>query len=282
MANKLIYTTVDGNMQVEHYSDHIHLCRISEGGTCNTVVRENMLVYVYSGEVDFMVGGHTTTLRPGGTYLLRRNHKAQKRAHTGPHGEPMEGMFIYLPQRMMRRLAQELRIDLSDVKSWGRNRSFVLLPENPMLDHFFASLRSYFSYDNFPSEKLFDVRVMELVLTVLEIKPELKSVLFDFTEIGKIDIAQFMENNYTSVLSLNDYAHFTGRSLSAFKKEFSEIYGMPPMRWIIERRLEEAHRLITAGRKPKDVYTEVGFKNLSHFSKAFKQKFGIAPSEVCR
>ncbi|MDR0725200.1 MAG: helix-turn-helix domain-containing protein, partial [Prevotellaceae bacterium] len=33
------------------------------------------------------------------------------------------------------------------------------------------------------------------------------------------------------------------------------------------------------GKKVSDVYLEVGFKNLSHFSRVFKQQFGYAPTK---
>jgi AraC-like DNA-binding protein len=32
--------------------------------------------------------------------------------------------------------------------------------------------------------------------------------------------------------------------------------------------------------KPVDVYLNLGFEDLSHFSFAFKKQFGIAPSEL--
>ena len=190
----------------------------------------------------------------------------------------MEALFVYLPQRMMRRFAQEASIDLGGMRRWTGQMPYVMLPQNALFAQFFQSLRGYFEVDAFPSEKLVDVKMLELVLTLLEVRPDLKPLLFDFAEPWKIDISHFMEQNYTSDLNLDDFAHFTGRSLASFKKEFSSIYGEPPMRWIIGRRLAEAKHRIEQGAKTKDVYRAVGFKNLSHFSKAFKQKYGIVPS----
>jgi AraC-like DNA-binding protein len=52
-----------------------------------------------------------------------------------------------------------------------------------------------------------------------------------------------------------------------------------PENWLRERRLEEAKYLISEkGQKPSEVYYKVGFENLSHFSTAFKQKFGYTAS----
>jgi AraC-like DNA-binding protein len=47
----------------------------------------------------------------------------------------------------------------------------------------------------------------------------------------------------------------------------------------MEKRLNVAHEKIrNEHRKVSDVYLEVGFKNLSHFSTAYKKQFGVAPT----
>ncbi|MCD8072613.1 MAG: AraC family transcriptional regulator, partial [Alistipes sp.] len=51
-------------------------------------------------------------------------------------------------------------------------------------------------------------------------------------------------------------------------------------KWIIQRRLNAAYALIREeGKRVSDVYTEVGFKNLSHFSVAFKKQYGFPPGK---
>jgi AraC-like DNA-binding protein len=48
-----------------------------------------------------------------------------------------------------------------------------------------------------------------------------------------------------------------------------------------QRRLREAHYLIKEkGRMPSDVYLEIGFEDLSHFSFAFKKMYGVPPSRL--
>lgn len=59
-----------------------------------------------------------------------------------------------------------------------------------------------------------------------------------------------------------------------------------PFRWIVEQRLELAARLLAnprqASRTITDIAFGVGFKDTSHFSRAFKQRYGIGPREYRR
>lgn len=103
-------------------------------------------------------------------------------------------------------------------------------------------------------------------------------MLFDFTEPWKIDIMEFLEENYMYELSMEEIASYTGRSLATFKRDFAKISDLTPQKWLINKRLKVAHDLITTqNMKVSDVYVDVGFKNLSHFYAAFKKQFGYSP-----
>lgn len=103
----------------------------------------------------------------------------------------------------------------------------------------------------------------------------------DFNDPGKIDLEDFMNKNYCFNVSLERFAYLSGRSLTAFKQDFNKIFVMPPGRWLLNKRLQEAHHLITdKKRRPSAVYLELGFEDLSHFSFAFKKLFGVSPSQL--
>ncbi|WP_242675503.1 helix-turn-helix domain-containing protein [Niastella koreensis] len=56
---------------------------------------------------------------------------------------------------------------------------------------------------------------------------------------------------------------------------------MPPQKWLLQKRLELAHYLITEKKnRPADVYLEAGFEDLSHFSFAFKKQYGYPPASL--
>ena len=62
--------------------------------------------------------------------------------------------------------------------------------------------------------------------------------------------------------------------------------GTSPARWILQRRLEQASRLLAdsrqADRTITDIAFSVGFKDASHFTRAFKNTHGCCPREYRR
>ena len=89
-----------------------------------------------------------------------------------------------------------------------------------------------------------------------------------------------MDENYMYDLSVEQIAGFTGRSLAAFKRDFKKLSPLPPQKWLMKKRLNVAHDKIQHENKEvSDVYLEVGFKNLSHFSSAYKKQYGVSPSK---
>ena len=74
----------------------------------------------------------------------------------------------------------------------------------------------------------------------------------------------------------------TARNTTALAHcDFRKAFHTTPQKWLTQKRLELAHyQLGEKHRKPGDVYIEVGFENLSHFSFAFKKHFGYTPSEL--
>lgn len=111
--------------------------------------------------------------------------------------------------------------------------------------------------------------------------PNLKDLLFDFSEPGKIDLQAYMNEHYQYNGDLNHFAYLTGSSLSTFKRDFEKIYHTTPSKWLIQKKLEDAHYLLKEKKlKSTEVYLEVGFKDYSHFFVAFKKLLGIALSLV--
>ena len=143
----------------------------------------------------------------------------------------------------------------------------------------FESLVPYFDAGIQPDEDILMLKMQEGMRAILKTDESLYASLFDFVEPWKIDIVDFMEKNYMNELSMEEMAYYTGRSLATFKRDFKKVSELTPQKWLICRRLEAARTLILkGGKKVSDICLDVGFKNLSHFSKLYKERYGIAPT----
>ncbi|WP_431241360.1 helix-turn-helix domain-containing protein [Flavobacterium sp. P21] len=143
-----------------------------------------------------------------------------------------------------------------------------------------ASLIPYFDMDELP-EDIASLKITEAITILRAIDKDIDNVLANFEEPGKIDLAGFMEKNFMFNLPLEKFSYLTGRSLTTFKRDFSKTFDSTPQRWLTKKRLELAHYQFAEKRKkPIDVCYETGFENLSHFSVAFKKRFGYAPTDL--
>lgn len=80
-------------------------------------------------------------------------------------------------------------------------------------------------------------------------------------------------------ISLDDLAGLCGLGRFPFLKQFKRTIGMTPHAWLLRLRLERACGLLSRSGQPIiDVAHAVGFYDQSHFNRAFRQAFGVAPS----
>jgi len=80
-------------------------------------------------------------------------------------------------------------------------------------------------------------------------------------------------------ITLDDLAGLCGLGRFPFLKQFKRTIGMTPHAWLLRLRLERACGLLSrSGQSIIDVAHAVGFYDQSHFNRAFRQAFGVAPS----
>jgi AraC-like DNA-binding protein len=157
----------------------------------------------------------------------------------------------------------------------------ITFKKHPLLDSYLASLMPYFEMQEVLPENIISIKVEEAINILRTIKPEIDNLLANFETPGKINLTDFMEKNYMFNMTIDKFAKLTGRSLTTFKRDFKKAFKTTPQKWLTQKRLELAHyHLREKKRKPVDVYFEVGFENLSHFSYSFKKFFGYNPTEI--
>lgn len=241
--------------------------------------REHTLIYLCEGELEIDERGKKTTLHPGGCAFMRRDNRMwlQKRVE---EGMSYRSVVLKFSRAFLREFYHTLNREELPLHSKRDKASLVVLPGGrPDIKSLFESVIPFFEKGERPSEKLLKLKMTEGVYALLRTDINLYASLFDFTEPWKIDILDYMNENYMCDLSMDEMASYTGRSLSTFKRDFAKVSDLTPQKWIIRRRLKAAHELLASGKqRVTDVCYHVGFKNLSHFSKIYKETYGVAPS----
>ncbi|MGB5989942.1 MAG: AraC family transcriptional regulator [Marinifilaceae bacterium] len=262
--------------------DTFYYCQFYDEEKFERHVSNHMLAYIYSGEMVLIDNGKQEILRKGEAVFIRRNHTMQKIKRPSST-EPFRALFIVFTTPLLKQFLKDNKQISYLSAEQTDNKKFIYLEKHPFIENFFTSLDSYFNTKLSPTYELLNIKLQEALLVLMELDKSLFTYLFDFKEEWKIDLYKFMEVNYKADLSLNEFANFTGRSLSAFKRDFEKIYSTSPHKWIMNKRLEEAHTsLLSKHMQVSELAYELGFKNLSHFSNAFKTKYGLSPTALIK
>lgn len=246
---------------------------------CTHENREHTLIYLCSGKLEIEEHGKKTILCPGDCAFMRRDNRMwlQKKVEDS---KPYRSVVLKFSRVFLREFYQILNRQQIPADSKREKMSLRVLPKNrPDICSLFESVIPYFNSGEKPSEEVLKLKMIEGVYILLNTDRNLYASLFDFVEPWKIDILDYLNDNYMCDLSMEEIASYTGRSLATFKRDFAKVSDLTPQRWIIKRRLEAAHDLIKSGKKKvTEACFDVGFKNLSHFSKIYKEAYGVAPS----
>ena len=90
----------------------------------------------------------------------------------------------------------------------------------------------------------------------------------------------YMEQNFQNDISIEDIAHVIGINRSYFGKIFRNTMGKSPQEFLIGYRMFKAAELLKLTTlSVADIGNAVGYENPLHFSRAFKNTYGVSPKK---
>ncbi len=262
--------------QLNRYADLVLVCNGDRRYGGEITLADNVLVGVLAGELKVVQAERTRHAGAGDTLLLPRNQPATL-LKVPKDGVAYQAVVLTLPSALVRAYYAQHPPALAQPAA----PEPLLFPSNPLLQSLFASLLPYLELRQPLPEKLLAGKITEALEILRSLDPHSDRVLANFAEPGKVNLVDFMEANYLFNLPLTTFSYLTGRSLTTFKRDFKKAFHLSPQRWLTQKRLARAHyQLATTSRKPVELYLEVGFENLAHFSFAFKKQFGYPPTAL--
>lgn len=267
---------------LNNYGDIVYSCLIPHDTDWEHRRPDHSVIFVRSGKLIVEDHGESQEVAAGNYVFIRRNCTVNiTKVSLGE--VPYRGVLIILQRNRLKeyyaRLTQGAGKLPRDVKAI--DEAAKILPRSAAVEGLFSSLLPYIDMGERPTDELLALKLQEAIMALLATDRRFYPTLFDFNETWKIDILDFLEQNFTEDMTLEEFASYTGRSLATFKRDFAKICSTTPQRWIMEHRLDRARQLLASDHlSATDVAYRVGFKNRSHFSSAFKHRFGYAPSEA--
>lgn len=256
----------------------IDQCIVTAGERGTFFLEQHLLYIVLGGAVTLTCGRQSWTVRKNEMILLRKTHSISYEKQGAEDTGLFESLLFAINDDLLKDFLTSQHVQIPQMtEELGTQVS----PMSERLVAYCWSLAPYFNAPSQTNPGLLRLKVMELLYNVMDCSKNIFRQMLQLRQPVKTDIHRVVEENYTLPISLDELAYLSGRSLSSFKREFVDIYGESPARWIREKRLSKAHDMLcSSSLSVADVAYSLGFENPTHFSRIFKQKYGCAPSEL--
>jgi hypothetical protein len=186
------------------------------------------MVYILSGKLEINEGGKITYLRKGECAFVRKDNRVSMNKMP-QKGEQYKSIWLTFTRKFLREFYRTLDKKQLPADAKRQKISLYKLPaDRPDIRSLFESITPYFDSPIPPTDELLKLKMTEGVYILLNTDKNVYASLFDFAEPWKIDILEFLNENYMYDLSMEEIASYTGRSLTVFKRDFAKISDLPP------------------------------------------------------
>ncbi|WP_242202071.1 helix-turn-helix domain-containing protein [Aestuariivivens insulae] len=257
--------------------------------TCG-VVDEEVGVYTQSDYIIYVLSGKKTWRTIENEWLMEAGQTIYVKKGAAIVRQFFEDDFcmfgFFLPDDIIREALKDVihNIPINNQINIHQFTATKLLPKDYIND-FIKSMYPYFKDRKEPPEAILRLKLKELLINILYNCENdlLVSYLKSVTINPEPSLTHIMETNFTFNLRLEEFAKMCHRSLSKFKRDFFNHYNTTPGKWLSNKRLEHAAGLLlNSNSNITQVAFDCGFEDVSHFSRAFKEKFGMSPSNYCK
>ena len=91
---------------------------------------------------------------------------------------------------------------------------------------------------------------------------------------------EYMNLNFDKQISIGELSRIVNLSQTYFRKLFKQAYGLSPIEYLNNIRINKAKRMLCHGRDPiGEISRKTGFCDIFYFSRTFKNKVGMSPKD---
>jgi len=140
----------------------------------------------------------------------------------------------------------------------------------------------YFYNQHVVTDEILAIKIKEVLLLLLSSRKaeDVALLLEHFVNKRTASFKEVVETHVLSEITLEELSQLCNMSLSTFKRQFKKIYNTTPNEYLFDKRLENSKKLLaTSEHSIDEIALLSGFKTTAHFSRKFKEKYSIPPSQ---
>ena len=216
-----------------------------------------------------------------GTGLLMKCGNYLNHWHQNKYNSENEVIGIHLYPELIKQIYNDNIPKFLLPKKEIKPTTIQVLKGINILKPYIDSLLFYFDNPQIVDDEIIILKIKELISILYKFnKHNIRELLHNLFNPLEFDFKKTIQANIFENLSINELAHLTNLSLSTFKRKFRETYSDSPAAYIKKKRLEKAEGLLKISNdRIIDICLNCGFNNLDNFSKSFKKKYGLTPTE---
>ncbi|KLV04570.1 MULTISPECIES: AraC family transcriptional regulator [Photobacterium] len=221
--------------------------------------------------------------RPGESYVLAAGESVNIDFPEARLDQPTKCLTIEISREKVRQVANQLCLaDSTYEQSSDMLPMAWHTPNAPQTQALIHKLSHVFEEHSRDRMLVADLAITELVLRLLRQNTchfVLQHSQDEPDSHGLNAALHLVRKNVTSDLDIDMLCKAACMSRTNLYQKFKLLLNCTPAEFIINTKLEAAARLLNAGGNITEVSYTLGFRHPSHFTRRFKQKFGLSPRQ---
>lgn len=244
-------------------------------------LQQNLFTFLLEGEKTIHFAGTQVSVKPHQFILLAAGNCLMSEKIAAP-GAAYHSILFFFDGKLLPDFFERHSTLPGKPAKQPNNLPFLLFEKDAFLVHFIHSLDCLLTGDKPIHNDLQKIKLEELFLYLSLKYPGQMQQLRNMSSEANEDliIRQAVTSNINNNITVEELAFLCNMSLSSFKRRFARIYNKSPNKWLLEKRMEMAAKMLRQdNRKASEIYYELGYENLSSFIQSFKQAYGITPKQ---
>jgi len=262
--------------------DYSEVGNHKEGNLIDRRVNDHALHYFHNGAGEYFLDGKSYKIELGSVFIVRPGHCFSFRLENNPRPHMLNIHFDLIEQ--------EDSFHPYPYPDSARVKPAVCLPEDFAVkvkivnrknyENTFFELYSIFLLQGIKWELKKKILMLQLVEIIYANAAMIAPRILPEHHIIVQKSLEYIYNNLERKLTLDDLVKHAGVCRALFVKIFKEECGLTPVKFIYKVKIEKAKNELAAAEIPiKQVAENLGFADVYHFSRIFKEFVGMPPGQ---